>query len=69
MGAKEVNEFDIIMSMSDLGKYAGKWIAVVGDDIVAIDETGSDVFKKAKEKYPDRKPFIMKVPRNEVMLL
>ena len=54
--------------MPDLGKYVGKWIAVIGDEIIAGD-VGKEVFKKAKQKYPDREPLIMKVPSNVVMLM
>jgi len=57
------------MSMPDLGKLIGKWIAVVGDNIVATGDTGVEVFQKSKEKYPDEIPLIMKVPEDKVMLL
>ncbi|MFQ5832067.1 MAG: DUF5678 domain-containing protein [Candidatus Thorarchaeota archaeon] len=64
-----MNKFDIIMSMSDLGEHIGKWVALVDKEIVATVDSGKTVFREAKKKYPDREPFIMKVPRNEVMLL
>jgi len=57
------------MSMPDLGKLIGKWIAVVGENIVATGDTGVEVFQKSKEKYPDEIPLIMKVPEDKVMLL
>jgi len=63
------DELQCLMSMPNLGSYVGKWIAVVGDDIVATGEKGSDVYKASKEKYPDEIPFIMKVPEDKVMLL
>jgi len=47
---------------------AGKWIAVVNKDIIK-GNNAREVFLKAKEKYPRREPFIMKVPDNAIMLL
>lgn len=69
MPKKRQNEFEIVMSMTDLGKYIGRWIALVEAEIVSIGDSGKDVFREAKKKYPDREPFIMKVPRNEIMLM
>lgn len=69
MRAHKKNEFQCLVSMPDLGKFVGKWIAIVGEEVVASGDQGKQVFQKAKEKYPKREPFIMKVPKDEVMLL
>ncbi len=66
---KRKNEFDAIMSTLNLAEYIGKWIALVDSEIVSIGDNGKSVFLEARKKYPDREPFIMKVPRNEIMLL
>ncbi len=66
---RKQNEFDTLMTMTDLSQYIDKWIALVGDTIVAVGDSGKSVFLEAKGKHPDIEPFIMKVPRNEVMLL
>jgi len=55
--------------MRDLGKYVGKWIAVVDKDIVASGNFGKEVFREAKRRYPDKEPLIMKVPSSMVMLM
>jgi hypothetical protein len=60
-------EFEYIMSISETLK-AGKWIAIVKREIIE-GETAKEVFEDAKRKYPNREPFIMKVPDNSVMLL
>ncbi len=58
------------MSLGDeLGKYVDKWIAVIDNKILASDEDIRVVYKKAKELYPNRTPFIMKVPADRVMVL
>lgn len=68
MKGKTMSEFEYIMSMSkDL--EAGKWIAVVGKEIVAKGDNGKEVFEEVKRKYPTREPFIMRVPSTAVMLL
>lgn len=64
------SEYDYIMSIShELGQHLGEWIAVVGEEIVASGESAKEVYDKAKAKYPDKEPFIMKIPKETVMLL
>jgi len=61
------SEFEYVMTISEKLE-SGKWIAVVKNDVI----TGSsarEVFEKARSKYPDKEPFIMKVPENSNMLL
>jgi len=63
-------ELEYIMSASDqLGQYVDRWIAVVGTNIVAHGKTAKEVFLKAKESYPDKTPFVMKVPSDIVMVM
>jgi hypothetical protein len=63
------DELQCLMSMPNLGTYIGKWIAVVGDEVVATGSKGSEVYKASKEKYPDKMPLVMKVPEDKIMLL
>ena len=64
------SEFEYLLSIEDqLSKYVGKWIAVVGEEIVAVGTTAVEVFEKAKEKYPDKEPMILNLPAERVMLL
>jgi hypothetical protein len=60
-------EFEYIMAISEKLE-SGKWIAVVQKDVMKGD-SAKEVYDKAKEKYPKKEPFIMKVPDNAVMLL
>jgi Family of unknown function (DUF5678) len=48
-------------------KYAGKAIAVVNEKLVAVGENELDVKLIAKEKYPDKIPSVLTVPREEDM--
>lgn len=64
------SEYEYVMSISDqLGQHLGEWIAVVGEEIVATGETAKEVYDKAQAKYPEKEPFIMKIPKETVMLL
>jgi hypothetical protein len=63
------NEYQCLLSMPNLGEYVGRWIAIVGDKIVAKGTDAKVVFKQAKEKFPDKEPLILKVPQDTVMLL
>jgi hypothetical protein len=66
---REKNEFQCLMSMPNLGDYLGKWIAIVGEQVVATGSDGKAVFKEAKRKCPNKEPLILKVPQDRVMLL
>jgi hypothetical protein len=57
------------MSMPNLGDYLGKWIAIVGDEVIASGTDGKVVFKEAKTKFPNEEPLILKVPSDRIMLL
>lgn len=66
---KTKGPYECLLSMQDLGKYVDKWIAIVDDEIVSIGKTGKEVFKRAREKHPQKSPLILKVPSQAVMLL
>ena len=64
------SEYEYILSVRDqLGEHLGKWIAVVGEEIVSTGDNAKEVYLKAKEKHADKTPFIMKIPKETVMLL
>jgi len=64
------SEYEYVMSISDqLGQHLGDWIAVVGEEIVATASSAKEVFDLAKKKYPNKEPFIMKIPKETTMLL
>lgn len=64
------SEFEYIMTMGDkLGDYVDEWIAVADNKIIAKGTDAKEVFKKAKQAYPKKIPFIMKVPSDKIMVL
>ena len=58
----------IIEHFSDLvNKYAGKYIAVVNQELVAVGESGTEVESKARKIQPHKIPSVLRVPREEDM--
>ncbi len=46
-------------------KYAGKYIAVVGNELVSVNNSAVNAFKEAKEKFPDKEVCIDYIPTEE----
>lgn len=63
-----VNEFDYITSISNTLE-GDSWIAVIDNKVVASGKNSKEVFKKVKTDYPNKEPFIMKVPSDATMLM
>lgn len=58
----------IIEHFSELvTKYAGKYIAVVDQKLVAVGESGIEVEAQARKIQPDKMPSVLRVPREEDM--
>lgn len=64
------SEFQYVMSMgNDLGEYIEKWIIVLDNRIVASGNDLKKIYREFKGKYPEKTPFVMKVPSDKVMVL
>jgi hypothetical protein len=48
-------------------KYAGRYIAVVNEKLIAVGDTGKEVEDKAREVEPHKMPSVLRVPREEDM--
>ena len=48
-------------------KYAGKYIAVVDQALVAVGESGVEVEAKALKIQPHKIPSVLRIPREEYM--
>lgn len=49
-------------------KYAGKYVAVVNEALVAVGESRREVEDKAREIEPRKIPSVLRVPREEDMV-
>jgi len=48
-------------------KYAGRYVAVVNEILVAVGDTGKEVEGKARKIEPHKIPSVLRVPREEDM--
>ncbi|MBI5192270.1 MAG: hypothetical protein HZA08_02375 [Nitrospirae bacterium] len=48
-------------------KYAGKYVAVVNETLVAVGDSRKEVEEKARAIAPDKMPSVMRIPREEDM--
>ena len=48
-------------------KYAGKYVAVVNETLVAVGNSGKEVEDKARAMAPETIPSVLRVPREEDM--
>jgi len=49
-------------------KYAGKYVAVVNETLVAVGESGEEVEVKARAVECNKMPSVLRVPREEDMV-
>ena len=54
---------------ADTQRYAGKWIAIVDQKIVASGDDAEKVYREAKTRCPEEKPSVAKVPSKEILAL
>jgi hypothetical protein len=58
----------IVEHFSELvDKYAGKYVAVVNEALVAVGDSGKEVEDKARKIEPRKMPSVLRVPREEEM--
>ena len=69
MIGKEVNKSYEFYINSDLNEHAGKWIAIIDERIVAKGDRVDEVIKEVKEKYPNKKFLLSKVPEPGLLVL
>ena len=48
---------------ADLSEYAGEWIAILNERVIAHGNNVKELIKKTKERDPDAAPFIAKIPQ------
>jgi len=64
-------DWDLIVNMPDAKKYIGKYVSVVEGKIIAIGDSGREVYLKALKKREDPKsiPFVIRIPEGGPTLL
>ncbi len=54
---------------SDLRKYRGNYVALVGQKVVASGKNAKQVWEQAAKKHPHSLPTLAKLPKEEVLVL
>jgi len=53
----------------DFSKYKGKYVALVGDKIVASGKNAEKVLDEARSKYGGKEVVLRKIPEQETLIL
>jgi len=64
-------DWDLIADIPDAKRYVGKYVSVVEGKIIAIGDSGREVFLKALKERKDPKsiPFVIRLPEGGHTLL
>ena len=60
-------EFEFYLK-ADLSKYEGKYVAIVGDEVVASGDNAKEVLEEAKRKT-GKTPTLAKIPKEGLLVL
>ncbi len=63
MGKKELNWLS--EHSKEIEKYSGKWIAILGEQILATGDSVRSVMRDVKKKHIKGLPLVTKVPRKD----
>ena len=50
------------LSEEDISKYAGEWMSIIDQKVVAHSKDFKDINEILKERYPKKRPLITKLP-------
>lgn len=60
-------EFEFYLK-ADLSEYEGKYVAIVGEEVVASGKNAKEVWEEAKKKT-GKTPTIAKIPTDDTLIL
>jgi Family of unknown function (DUF5678) len=61
-------EFEFFIH-ADLSRFAGQYVAIVGEKVVASGSNAQAVWRQAKRRFPSSTPTLAKLPRAETLVL
>lgn len=63
-------EYEYILNHGNkLNKYAGKWIAVLGENVICSNKELPKLWISFQKQHPDKIPFFMKVLDKSLLML
>lgn len=61
----EAHEFLLKHSQELSEKYPGKYVGIVKNKVVIVSDSGLEVAKKSRKKYPGKEVYIVYLPTDE----
>ncbi|HTY43693.1 MAG TPA: DUF5678 domain-containing protein [Patescibacteria group bacterium] len=55
------------LNEEDMSKYAGKWIAIIDNQVVANKNSFKEIYEFTKMKFPNKKPLFGKLPEATII--
>jgi len=49
-------------------RFSGKYIAILGDEVITVSDSGIEAFRRAKEKHPGEEIHISYIPTEEELV-
>ena len=66
-----MNDYEWLVKKSwnkELGRYTGEWIVVKNKKIVAHGKDFELVIKKFQKKFPEARPFVVRIPEPAIII-
>jgi len=60
--------FDAYMALDKKG-LENKYVVIVDGEVVAKGENIEEMLEKVRKKYPNKRPFVAKVPEERILVL
>ena len=60
-------EFEFYLK-ADLSRYEGRYVAIVGNKVVAHGDNAKEVIEEAKRRFPDKTPTLAKIPKADTFI-
>jgi len=60
-------EFEFYLK-ADLSRYEGKYVVIMGEEVVSTGTNAKQVLDEARKKYPQKRPFLAKIPREGILI-
>jgi len=65
-----MTEYEYLLATPDkISQNAEKWMAVVGNEVVAVSDSAKEALAQARKLHPGKEPFVAKFPKQIAMLL
>lgn len=68
MSESAITTYNEFYADADLSRYAGEWVAIIENKVVAHGKNLSKILKEAKKENPRKTPFVAKIPIREILL-